>query len=276
MGGGTTGGFAVGPDGGRVAYRVRGDGPPVLFVAGAGMPGGGWRPQVAWLAGEHRCVWFDHRGLGRSDPPGPGRMTVPGLAAAARAVLDAADVDAAHVIGHGLGGPVALELTLAAPDRVRSLALLGTAACGRTVGRPSPWVRWLGTRRTRRAEFLNLHLAPGDREAAAARLARAYGRDLADRPSAAAAQAAAWRDHDATARLGELAWLPTLVLAGERDRVAPPALGRAVAAGIPGAEFVLVPGAGHAFPLTHAVEVNTGLLAHLRRADRVPEGLACA
>ena len=115
----------------RLVYRVGGDGPPVLLVQGVGVHGDGWRPQVDALAGRFRCLTFDNRGMGRSQPAG-GPVTVEQMAEDARALMDAQGWDSAHVVGHSLGGAVALHLALTTPPRVRSLSLLCTFAAAGT------------------------------------------------------------------------------------------------------------------------------------------------
>src|SRR5439155_4972167 len=76
-----------------------------------------------------RVVTFDNRGFGESDAP-PGPYTTAQLAADAAAVLDAAEIDSAHVVGISLGGMVAQELVLARPERVRKLVLCSTTPGG--------------------------------------------------------------------------------------------------------------------------------------------------
>ncbi|MFO0848404.1 MAG: alpha/beta fold hydrolase [Gemmataceae bacterium] len=264
-------------DGCRLAYWVAGSGPPVLFVQGVGAQGAAWTPQTDALAGRFTCVWFDNRGMGRSQPAG-GPFTVERMAADARAVLDAAGVGPAHVVGHSLGGLVSLALALANPDRVWSLALLCTFADGRAVAPLTPRMIWLGLgtvvgpRRSRRRAFLRLVLPPDayaacDPDARAAELADLFGHDLADQPPVAKDQLLAMRGFDATPRLGELAGVPTLVASAAHDLIAPPALGRAVAAGIPGAVFEEHADAAHGLPLQHPARVNARLADHFTRAD---------
>ena len=92
-----------------------------------------------------RVLTFDNRGVGDSGPAA-GPVTVEAMAADALAVLDAAGVESAHLVGHSLGGPVVLQLALTARHRVRSLALLCTFADGRRVG-PLSWrLVWAGLR----------------------------------------------------------------------------------------------------------------------------------
>src|SRR5262245_4624151 len=97
-----------------LAYELRGGGPPVLFVQGVGVHGAGWTPQVDALAERFRCLTFDNRGMGRSLPV-PATLSVEQMADDARAILDAERWDRAHVVGHSLGGLVALCLALTEP-----------------------------------------------------------------------------------------------------------------------------------------------------------------
>jgi pimeloyl-ACP methyl ester carboxylesterase len=257
----------------RLAYWTRGDGPPVLFVQGVGVHGCGWRPQADGLAGRFRCVWFDNRGVGQSQPIGE-PVTVDQMADDARAVLDAAGCASAHIVGHSLGGLVALNLALAARSRVRSLSLLCTFARGKDATRLSLAMLWtglrtrIGTRRMRRRAFLELVLSPGelataDRDALADELAPVFGHDLADHPSIEMAQLRAMGRYDATPRLGELAGLATLVVSAAHDRIARPASGRAIAAGIPGARYVEIADAAHGLPIRQAERVNAVLAEHI-------------
>src|SRR4051794_31384796 len=113
----------------RLSYAVRGNGPPVLFIQGTGTHGDGWRPQVDELSTRFRCLTFDNRGMANSQPHA-GPLTVEQMAEDARALLDTQGWASAHVVGHSLGGLIALQLALDAPRRVRSLALLCTFARG--------------------------------------------------------------------------------------------------------------------------------------------------
>jgi len=262
-------------DGCRLAYRVRGSGPPVLFIQGVNTHGDGWDRQVDGLAGRFTCLTFDNRGMGASER-GTGELTVERMAGDAAAVLDAVGWGSAHVVGHSLGGPVGLQLALAARDRVRSLALLCSFAAGRGVG-PLSWrLTWaglrmqLGGRRTRRRAFLELLLPPGasgDRDALAERLAPSFGHDLAEQPAVVNEQMRAMRAFDATARLGDLAGLPTLVVSAEHDPIAVPSLGRAIAADIPGARYECLAGASHGVILTEPGRINPLLAEHLDASE---------
>ena len=261
----------------RLAYRVRGDGPPVVLIQGAGVHGDGWRPQVDALTSRYRCLWFDNRGIGQSQPMGAA-PSVEQMAEDVEVLMDAEGWKAAHVVGHSVGGLVGVHVALAARARVRSLALLCTFPRGRDATRLSPWIIWVGmrsrvgTRRQRRHAFLRLVMPPrelgmADRDELAARLAPLFGHDLADQPPAALKQLRAIRGYDATPRLRDLAGLPALVVSAAHDRIAPPALGQALAAAVPGARYVEVPDAAHGVTIQRAGHINALLLDHLARAD---------
>lgn len=268
----------------RLAYEVRGNGPPVLLIQGVGVHGGAWRPQVDALADRYRCLTFDNRGMGQSQPVGE-VFSIEQLAEDARVLMDAQGWDSAHVVGHSMGGLIALQLALSARQRVRSLSLLCTFARGRDATRLTPWMLWvglrtrIGTRRMRRRAFLQLVMPPADwqtadHEAVATELAPLFGHDLADQPPVAMKQLKAMGALDLTPRLGELAGVPTLVASAAHDRIARPEYGRAIAAGIPGARYVEFADASHGVPLQHPDRVNALLLEHLAAAEARRAGCA--
>ncbi|HEX8536379.1 MAG TPA: alpha/beta fold hydrolase [Cystobacter sp.] len=261
----------------RLAYGVEGTGTPVVLIQGVAVQGEAWRPQLDGLTAHHRCLWFDNRGLGRSQPLGAA-LSVAQMAEDVRALMDAQGWDSAHVVGHSLGGLIAQHLALSERARVRSLSLLCTFARGRHVTVPSARMMWLGLRSRvgprawRRRAFLRMVMPPDallqeDPEALAGRLAHLFGHDLADSPPVAMRQMAAMGAYDSTPRLQELAGLPTLVVSATEDPIAPPRLGRVLGEGIPGARYVEVPGASHGVTIQHAGRINTLLREHLARAD---------
>lgn len=255
----------------HIAYKVRGNGPAVLLIQGVGVHGDGWLPQINELASRYTCLSFDNRGMGKSQPTGT-TVSVEQMADDALAVLNAEGITSAHVIGHSLGGLVALQLALSARVRVRSLSLLCTFSSGQLAAPLSLRMIWLGlrsrvgTRRMRRSGFLQLIFPPGQIAEATAQVdhfAALFGHDLADHPPIEGAQLWALRAANLTPRLGELAGLPTLVVSGCHDPIAPPCAGQALRDGIPGSRYVEMADASHGLPITHADRVNMLLLAHL-------------
>jgi pimeloyl-ACP methyl ester carboxylesterase len=257
----------------RLAYDVRGEGPPVLFIQGTAIHGDGWKPQIDGLRDRYACLSFDNRGMSRSQPVGDAPITVAQLAEDALAIMDAAKWDSAHVVGHSLGGMIAQELALTARSRVKTLSLLCTFAEGRAATRPSWWLfqnglrTSLGPKRSRRHAFLEIVMPPhvlatADKDALARDLEPIFGHDLAVRPPITWKQVGAISRFDATQRLAELAGIPTLVMGAAHDPIARPPLVRALAAGIPGARLVEFDDAAHGVVIQHAERVNALLAEH--------------
>lgn len=253
-------------EGCRLAYRVVGNGPPVVLIQGVGLHGDGWRPQVEALAEHHRCLTFGNRGMGASQPLGA-PLSIEQMAADTLALMDALSWPSAHIVGHSMGGLIALQLALSARGRVRSLSLLCTFSRGADATRPTPRMMWLGmrsnigTRRMRRLAFLEIVMPPEvlareDRDALAARLEPLFGHDLGVQPPIVMKQLSAMGRYDATPRLGELAGIPTLVVTAAHDPIARPPLGRALAKAIPGARLVEFADASHGVTIQHASRVN--------------------
>ena len=262
----------------RLSYRRAGSGPGVLLIQGVGVIGDGWRPQVDGLADRYTTISFDNRGTGASTL-GTTPLTIEAMALDALAIMDAEKIQHFHVAGHSMGGLIAQEVALLAPARVKSLALLCTFARGKQATRLTADIvlvglrTRVGTRAMRRNAFLELVMPPAllatsDRAQLAESLRPLFGRDLAEQPPIILKQLAAMAKYDASPRLGQLAHIPSLVMSAELDRIALPAFGRELAAAIPGARFVELPGAGHGVPLYAAGEVNALLAEHFAATGR--------
>ena len=272
---------SLGREGCELVFRCVGRGPPVLFIQGVGLHGDGWLPQVQGLSDRYTCLTFDNRGMGRSQPLGPKKLSIPLMVEDALALIDRAGWSGCHVVGHSMGGHIATALALAAPERVRSLALMCTSARGSDMPPVTASFLWtslrtrLGTRRMRRHAFLEMVMPRALRETEdldvwAERMAALFGHDLADTPPVAMRQIGAYRAHDATDRLTELEAIPTLVVSATEDPLSPPALGRALADGIRGARHHVFDGASHGVTITHAAEVNRLLDEHLAATGERP------
>jgi pimeloyl-ACP methyl ester carboxylesterase len=173
------------------------------------------------------------------------------MASDARAVLDAAGIQSAHVYGVSMGGMIAQEFTLQYPERVRSLILGCTAAGGSTAVQAKPEV----------AQMLMSRGIMTPDEAAEAAIPFIYDsgtpraridEDIAvrrpwfPRPEAYIAQLQGILAWEAYSRLPQIK-APTLVIHGETDLLVPPANGELVAGRIPGAKLMMLPHASHIF-----------------------------
>jgi len=127
----------------KISWESTGTGAPLLLIQGLGYARWGWDPVVPALAEHFRVVTFDNRGIGESDKPS-GPYSARDMAADAAQVLDEAGVEHAHLLGASLGGMIAQELAVAAPDRVERLVLCCTTPGGAdAVAMPEVTVRLL-------------------------------------------------------------------------------------------------------------------------------------
>jgi pimeloyl-ACP methyl ester carboxylesterase len=267
-------------DGATIHYSRDGQGPPVLLIQGVGVVGNGWRPQIDGLSDRHTLVAFDNRGFGQSTIR-DGTLTIEKMAEDALALMDSQRFDRFHVVGHSMGGVIAQEVALRAPERVLSLAFMCTFARGKEGAAMSvPMLvtslrMRIGTRAMRRNAFLELimparYLDEIDRAELAATLAPLFGYDLANQPFFVMQQLKAMARYDAGARLATLSAIPTIVVSASEDRVAPAKNGRALAAAIPGAKYIELEGAGHGVTIHRSGDINRLLADHFATELRSP------
>jgi len=115
-------------DGIRLYYEETGTGSPVLFVHEFAGDCRSWEPQVRHFAKSYRCITFNARGYPPSDVPGDGeRYSQARARDDIRAVLDALQIDKAHIVGLSMGGFATLHFGFTYPQRARSLVVAG---CG--------------------------------------------------------------------------------------------------------------------------------------------------
>ena len=238
-----------------IAYQVVEGGPADLLL----IPGWVSHLALSWeephwvrwcerMAGFGRLVQFDKRGTGLSDRPG-GVQPVEARMEDALAVLDAAGVERAHVLGWSEGGPLGLLLAARHPDRVSSLVLYGTQACFHQTA-DYPWGDTAeeveSSPREIEREWGTLafasFFAPSGDDGFAERWA-ALQRAGAS-PSAAAELNRINAAIDVRQVLPKIR-VPTLVLARHGDPIGPPAAAAYMAERIAGARFVELPGDDH-------------------------------
>jgi pimeloyl-ACP methyl ester carboxylesterase len=104
-----------------------GSGEPLICIHGLGGTKASFLPTVAALADRHRVIAMDLPGFGESNKPITAPYDAPYFARSVTSLMDALEIDSAHVIGNSLGGRVAIEMGLLDPERVRSLVLLSPA-----------------------------------------------------------------------------------------------------------------------------------------------------
>ena len=262
------------PDG-RIRYSRAGAGSPVMLVQGAGVVGEGWRPQVEALSDRHTLIAFDNRGIGASTFQGA--LSIEAMAEDALAIADAEGIECFHLAGHSMGGLIAQQIALTSPHRILSLSFLCTFLRGREAARVTPAIlvsalrMHVGTRAMRRRAFMRLvmpdaYLQQTDQVKLAEDLGALLGRDLADQPSIVMKQLRAMSRFDVSARLQQLAAIPTLVVSAALDRIALAKYGRSLATAIPGARYVEIDDAGHAVTIQRADVINQLLSEHFQNS----------
>jgi len=118
--------YAQGPGGVRLYYEEAGEGSAIVFVHEFGGSYRSWEPQLRSFARRHHCITFSARGYPPSDVPEKVDAYSQALAVQdIAAVMDAAEVERAHVVGLSMGGFAALHFGLDFPGRARSLVVAG-------------------------------------------------------------------------------------------------------------------------------------------------------
>jgi len=251
-----------------IAFQIAGDeGLPLVFLHGLGGDAESWRLQLDGFSDDYRAIAWDMPGYGDSAPLA--EMTFPALVDALSVLLDRLSVTSAHLVGHSLGGMIAQAFALAHPARVRSLTLAATSAAfgKRKDGVQDP--AW-------RDRFVEERLGPLDRGASMAELAPKLVQGIiGDDPdpkgleqailSMAAVPEGGYRaaiqclgSFDQEAVLAEII-MPTLLIAGGKDPIAPPRVMQRMGACMPNAEVDIIEGAGHLVHLEQPETFN-GLL----------------
>ena len=114
---------------GPLYFEVFGEGPPLVFISGWAMSCECWRPAVAILKRRYRCLIFDSRGVGRSQPVSPAaRFEIEDHAEDLHSILEAADIFDATLVGHETGALVAAMLADRRPQDARALVLVSPRA----------------------------------------------------------------------------------------------------------------------------------------------------
>lgn len=260
-----------------VALEVlrEGQGDPVVLLPGFGSDVSSFAMLIPALSAEFELIGVHPRGVGASDAPDAELYPVARAARDVAVVLDRvlAGSPPVHVVGASLGAAVALELALAQPERVRSLALITPflEATPRLLAVADAWARIAAEARP---ETLAAFLVPwlfGDAlladERRRERTLRGLAQSAARVPAATLARTAAGLRAWSGTRSDALAGLrvPTLVLAAGDDLLVPDA--ERLAAALPDSRLESWPGYGHALAIDAADPLAACLNAHLRGAS---------
>ena len=273
--------FASLPTGIDLCYETFGEptDPPVLLIMGLGGPMGWWTEEFCELLAERGLfvVRYDNRDTGRSTKlrqhrVGKGAIVrtfaglkteapygISDLAADAFGLLDALDIERAHVAGVSMGGMIAQTMCIERPERLLSLTSIMSSTGKRTVGWQNPRVipAMLGSagrtrdayieRTLRTSKIIGSPAFPTDAKRSTARATETYDRGWIA-SGVGRHMLAVLSQPDRTEALGKLD-LPTTVVHGLSDPLVNKSGGRATAAAIEGAELVEIAGMGHDLPV---------------------------
>ena len=245
-------------------------GTPVVLLHGFPFDHTLWDGEFAALEGQFRVAACDLRAHGRSGGAGT-PFAFEDLVDDLLGVLDGLGIDRAVVVGLSMGGYAALRFAEREPGRLRALVLADTKSAADTdEGRLA---RAAGARKVRESGvaafaegFLPKALAKRTLESRPAVVAKVRGMILGCTAAGIAGTLVAMAGRtDTTATLGRIR-VPTLVVVGAEDALTPPADARALAAAIPGARLVEIPGAAHLPNLEEPEAFRAALLPFLRGA----------
>ena len=235
-----------------------------------------WDRQIEVLRDTYDAIALDLPGHGRSSG-GRANSRFEEQVAAVEHVVGLAGAGAVHVVGLSFGGMIAQAFALAHPDRVRSLALLGTASKFPEAARAAMRARAASVREGGMRAVLQPSLErwfmPATRADRPDLIDRVSKTVLADDPEVHAASWDMIAGFDVHDRLPEIR-CPTLVVVGEHDPSTPPAAAAALAEGIKGAELVVLPKVSHIVTVEAPQATNAALMGFLTtRRGSGPAGI---
>jgi aminoacrylate hydrolase len=259
------------PEAGGIYYEIHGpdDAPPLILSPGLGGSGAYWTPNLERLARDFRVILYDHRGSGRSERDSAPQTSIAQMADDVLALMDALEIERAHLMGHALGGIIGLALAMQAPDRLDRIVVINgwakldpyTARCFDT---RLSLLRDSGAQAYIRAQPIFL-FPPEWISANDARLEAEAATHLAHFPpnETVEARVGALRGWDPGAALRTVA-NPVLVLATADDALVPASAAHALCDLLSNATHMLQPSGGHASNITEAEAFYECILPWLR------------
>jgi pyruvate dehydrogenase E2 component (dihydrolipoamide acetyltransferase) len=244
-------------------YRLRcldigsGEGPPIVFIHGFGADLNAWMFNQPALAERHRTITFDLPGHGGSTKVLKGPVDGTSFAADLDRLLAALGIDRVHIVGHSMGGGIALHFALWQPERVASLTLIASACLGEEIN--AAFIDGFVKMERRREAQDVLRLLVHDPALVGRQMIEdilRYKR-LDGVPAALTAIAAEWFPNgwqrEGLDPLVQAPIVPTQIIWGREDRIIPVAHAEALAGKVP---VHIIEGAGHLPHMEKAGEVN--------------------
>lgn len=247
----------------KIFYDSYGEGTPIVFLHPWSTNGYIWYYQIFPFARTNKVVVVDHRGHGRSDKPANG-YSIQEHASDVRAVLDAAGIAKAILVGNSIGGMIAMQFNLDNPDRVLANLILSS---GTAMSESMPKEAHDAFRKDPETSFGALI------EGTVSAKSKRERPEIAEIMKSQFAAQSNFPRHVFESAMadpnGVFNWniknrlssirKPTLVISGEEDQATAPAANKFLADNIPGAKFMVVKDVGHFYQLEKPMEFNATL-----------------
>jgi pimeloyl-ACP methyl ester carboxylesterase len=255
-------------------WESYGEGKPFVLVMGIGYDSTLWGlHQVPFFSEHFKTIIFDNRDVGRSSKATKA-YTITDMADDVAGLMDGLGIERTHMLGLSMGAMIAQEFAIRYPGKLEKLVLTGTgAATARSKFDPISIWSYVKTQDTNglmfaAEQFIWLFSESFNRnhEAVDQTLQMLASNPNPVTPEAYQRQAEAYIKHDTLDRLNQVT-APTIVIAGEQDRLTPPWICREVADAIPNAKYKLIMGAGssHVLPLERPDDFNQAVLSFLQQ-----------
>jgi pimeloyl-ACP methyl ester carboxylesterase len=246
-------------------YDIQGTGEPLLFIAGMSCDSSFWLPVLPALTAQYQVIRLDNRGIGQSSAPDRA-LSIQQMVADAIALLNFLGIPKVHLAGHSMGGQIAQELVLAAPEKVQSLMVLSSWA-KRNAKFNAVIEMWGNLPDKIDARLYQQVVLPwifGDSFYARPGVIEQVSQMMLNYPYAPSPrliyhQSQAILASDTSERLGNIP-CPTLVMVGEQDILTPVKFSEQLAQGIANSEFVVIDEAGHGLIAETSEAVTTTML----------------
>ena len=248
----------VNSNGTEIYYETEGNGPAIVFAHGAGGNAAIWFNQIAHFSGDYQCISFDHRCFARS-PAEPETVTIPNFRDDLLHIMDALDVEKAHLVGQSMGGSTVLRCALDAPARVRTLTMSCTPG-GVALPEPTQAVQRLGSRG---AEGIKATMAKKTFEDPA--LVQLYGAIQSFNTQFSFAKLKKFRSSEDVVQPEQLSAVkcPTLFISGKEDPLFLPEQLTTLVPHFPNARIEIVEDSGHSPYFERPVVFNKLLRDHI-------------
>ncbi len=246
---------------GRIYYEVVGSGDPIVFIHGFTLDRTMWQPQIEFFSKDYQAITYDARGFGKSSLP----VASYDHAADLQALLKHLEIEDAHIVGLSMGGRIATNFTLAYPEMIKSLTLMGSALDGyKSEVDWNVYAKEESLEKTKE-NWLNHELFTVTQKRP--KVVNALRKIVEDYSGWH------WLNHDpqisagtrARGRLHEIA-KPTLIVVGEGDLHYFHNISNVLASEIPNAQKVVVSKAGHMVNMEAPDEVNRLLASFIAKS----------